>query len=164
MTLQDGPIVALRALRPQERAAVLDVFSRLGDESRRQRFFGAKPRLSDRELDQLTDVDGRTRDALVAVVSHDEHAESVGVARFVRETDDPETAEVAFAVADDWQGRGIGTQLADALARRAQAVGIRRLRASAFADNARSLALVRGLGRVIGSSRDGTTVELVVEL
>jgi RimJ/RimL family protein N-acetyltransferase len=164
MTLQDGSTVTLRALQPQERAAVLDVFSRLGDESRRRRFFGAKPRLSDRDLDRLTDVDVRNRDALVAVVSYDEHAESVGVARFVRDPDDPETAEVAFAVADDWQSRGIGTQLAGALARRARAVGIRRLRASVFADNARSLSLVRRVGRVVETRRDGPTVELVVEL
>jgi RimJ/RimL family protein N-acetyltransferase len=164
MTLQDGSVVLLRALRPHERAAVLDVFSRLGDESRRQRFFGPKPRLTDRDLDDLTAVDGHTHDALVAVVSHDEHAESIGVARFVRETDDPETAEVAFAVADEWQGRGVGTQLADALARRARAAGVRRLRASAFADNVRSLSLVRRLGRVVESRRDGPTVEVVVEL
>ena len=164
MDLPVGSAVVLRSLRPQERVGVRNVFGRLSERSRLQRFFAPKPHLTERDLEQLTDVDGERRAAVVAVAPVDEHAATVGIARFVRDSADPDEAEVAFAVADEWQGRGVGTALARELASRARAVGIRRLRASAFADNVRSLALVRGLGPVVDSSREGATVELVVEL
>jgi acetyltransferase len=52
---------------------------------------------------------------------------------------------VAFAVADDWQGRGVGRVLVDRLAADARAAGITRFRATVTGENPRSLALLRRL-------------------
>jgi GNAT superfamily N-acetyltransferase len=52
--------------------------------------------------------------------------EGVGVARYVRAGADPEVAEVAVTVVDDWQGRGLGRALLERLAARARREGVRR--------------------------------------
>ena len=68
--------------------------------------------------------------------------EPIGIARLVREDD---TAEVAFAVADAWQSRGVGTLLVERLAADARAAGIRRFVADVAPDNLPSHALLRRL-------------------
>jgi L-amino acid N-acyltransferase YncA len=52
-------------------------------------------------------------------------------------------AEVAFAVVDEWQHRGVGTVLMERLAADARAAGVEELRATMHPDNAESLALMR---------------------
>jgi GNAT superfamily N-acetyltransferase len=116
--------VTIRPLRNGDTKTVCAVFSRLGDESRRKRFGGAKPRLSDDELEQLARVDARHH-VLVAYVPGD--AGPAGIARLVRQG---RIAEVAFAVADEYQGRGIGSALAQILADDARAAGIVELHAT----------------------------------
>jgi RimJ/RimL family protein N-acetyltransferase len=73
-------------------------------------------------------------------------------------------AEVAFAVADQWQNRCLGTRLAFLLAARARELGVDRFRANMLADNSRSVALMRRIGRVVSRQHDGPTVELEVAL
>lgn len=69
----------------------------------------------------------------------------VADARFVRE-DDPETAEVAFTVGDDYQGRGIGTILLDALVVSAGYLGVERFTARVLADNYAMRRILNRLG------------------
>ena len=77
---------------------------------------------------------------------------------------DLDVAEVAFGVIDAWQGRGVGTCLADRLVRRARELGVGRLRATVFAENRRVKALLRRQGSVIDTRFDGAEVELLVAL
>ena len=153
--------IALRRLRPGERAAVLDVFAGLSDRSRRLRFLGANPRLPERDVDLLVDVGCCGREAVVAV--EQDGGRPVGIARFVRDAAAPE-AEIAFEVVDAWQGRGVGRRLAAELAALAREQGILRLRATVALGNAPALTLVRGLGEPVRSSLEGDAVELVVRL
>ena len=129
--------ITVRPLRRGDRAAVQAVFDRLGPASRRLRFGGAKNVLLPSDLDLLTRIDANHH-ALVAYVE----GEPVGIARLVR---DGKVAEVAFAVADDWQHRGIGTLLIERLAADARAAGIESFRADIAPGNAASLALMRRL-------------------
>jgi GNAT superfamily N-acetyltransferase len=121
--------VTIRPLRSGDTATVCALFARLGDESRRKRFGGAKPRLSDNELTQLARVDSRHH-VLVAFVPGD--GRPAGIARLVRQG---RVAEVAFAVADEHQGRGIGSALAHVLAEDARAAGIVELHATVTGDS-----------------------------
>ncbi len=129
--------ITVRPLRAGETEAVQAVFDRLGPRSRLLRFGGAKNVLTPADLELLTQVDA-DHHVLVAVVD----GEPVGIARLVRHGD---LGEVAFAVADDFQGRGVGTVLVDRLAEDARAAGITRFCGDVSADNAPSLALVRRL-------------------
>jgi GNAT superfamily N-acetyltransferase len=129
--------ITVRPLRNGETGVVQAVFDRLGPRSRWLRFHGAKNVLFPHELEQLARVDG-THHVLVAYVG----GEPVGIARLVRDGD---TADVAFAVIDDLQGRGIGTVLVDRLGADARAAGITRFNADVQPDNKPSLALAARL-------------------
>jgi GNAT superfamily N-acetyltransferase len=129
--------ITVRHLRGGETEVVQAVFDRLGPRSRQLRFGGAKNVLLPGELEQLARVDG-DHHVLVAYADR----EPVGIARLVRDGRD---AEVAFAVADEWQGKGVGTLLVERLAADARAAGIVRLHCQARADNTPSLALCRRL-------------------
>jgi RimJ/RimL family protein N-acetyltransferase len=120
------------------------MFDRLSEASRTQRFLGPKPMLSDRDLACLTDVDDVNHVALAAIDTVD--GSIIGVARYIRSSSQPELAEVACEVVDEWQGRGVGRQLAASLLQRARCSSIHRLTASSFCDNLAALALLRRFG------------------
>ena len=160
--LADGTRLLVRPLEHGERAAVEAVFAGLGDRSRMLRFGGAKTSLSERDLDALTAVDHQTHEALVAL--EEKSRRPVAVARFVRDAAEPHTAEVAFAVVDEWHGRGLGTRLTRLLACRALALGVERFRASVVVGNSRASALLRRLGDVVRTGFDGSSAELEVAL
>jgi acetyltransferase len=127
--------ITIRPLRNGETETVQAVFDRLGNRSRLLRFGGAKSVLTVRDLEQLARVDGNHH-VLVALID----CEPIGIARLVR---DGSTAEVAVEVADEWQGRRVGTILMSRLADDARAAGIERLHAFVESDNTRSRALMR---------------------
>ncbi len=128
--------VTIRPLRDGDTDTVAALFERLGPRSRARRFGGAKPRLADVELRALARVDA-THHVLVAYVDGD--AAPSGIARLVR---DGESAEVACAVADQHQGRGVGSILARELAADARAAGILRLEATVVGDNPSAVSLL----------------------
>jgi RimJ/RimL family protein N-acetyltransferase len=121
--LRDGSTIEVRPVGPDDAAALNAAFGRLSDESRRRRFLSPKARLSGVELAYLTGVDHHRHEALVAVDPED--GDIVGVARFVQLDDEPGAAEAAITVVDDWQRRGVATELLDALGRRAREEGVR---------------------------------------
>jgi protein lysine acetyltransferase len=149
--------LTIRPLRDGDTETVAALFARLGERSRERRFCGAKPRLSELELQTLARVD-RDRHVLVGYVDGD--PAPVGLAQLVREGD---SAEIAFAVADAYQSRGIGTTLADELAANARAAGISQLTATVCGDNPRIVALLKRLGP-FDMSWSGRERELVVGL
>jgi len=153
--------VALRPLRHGERKPVLDVFAGLSERSRRLRFLGSKPRLLERDVEWFVDVGCCGREAVLAI--DEETGSTVGLARFVRDSDAPE-AEIAFEVVDDWQGRGVGRQLVEELRELALLQGILRFRALIAHGNTPAFALVRGLGDELVRRYDGDGIELVVRL
>jgi GNAT superfamily N-acetyltransferase len=150
--------VTIRPLRNGDTATVAAVFERLGDRSRETRFCGAKPRLPDAELRVLARVDA-DRHVLVAYVDGDPGP--AGIARLVREG---ASAEIAFEVVDEHQGRGIGSILADELAAVARAAGIRELRATVCGDNPPVVSLLRRLASPLHVSWRGREREFVLAL
>src|SRR3954447_16151928 len=127
--------ITVRPLRNGDTAVVQTVFDRLGPQSRRLRFGGAKNVLTPTELEQLARVDA-DHHVLVAWFE----GRPVGIARLVRDGAD---AEGGFAVVDSLQGNGVGSVLSQRLAEDARAAGIRTLRATMSTDNRPSLELMR---------------------
>lgn len=132
----------MRPIRPSDHEALHAAFRRLSSESRYRRFLSPVKDLSESALTRLTDLDHRDHEALVAVTPD---GELVGVARFIRLADRPDTAEVAVTIADEWQRRGVGTGLLTSLAARAAEVEVRRFVATCFADNLDMLAVFHDL-------------------
>ncbi len=157
--LRDGSRVVIRPIEADDREALAEGFERLSPDSRYRRFFGPVAYLSERDLDYLTRVDHHDHEALVAV--EEGTGEGVGVARYVRTG--PDVAEPAIVVMDDWQGRGAGSRLLDALVERAQAEGIRRFKAPVLALNADAIHMLEALGQTT-RTQHGSEVELTIEL
>jgi RimJ/RimL family protein N-acetyltransferase len=133
----------------------------LSTESRWLRFLSPKPALTEAELTWMTRVDGVTHEALAAVDPSDDSI--AGVVRYVQHRGRPQVADVAIEVADDRQGRGIGTALADALLVRARERGLERLTATMLWENGRARGLARRLGfRPSGGA--GREIELELAL
>jgi RimJ/RimL family protein N-acetyltransferase len=141
VALRDGSEVVIRQVRSADAPLLADGFARLSPESRRLRFLRRKDELTPAELRYFTDIDHHDHEALGALDQTD--GRGVGVARYVRDADDRHSAEIAVTVVDDWQGRGLGTELLAQLSGRARAAGIRRFTALVSADNAAMAALLR---------------------
>ena len=138
-----GPEILLRPLRDGDIGTVQAVFERLGEGSRLARFNGLKRQLGEMELRWLATV-GPNHHVLVAYVDGD--PQPVALARLVRSG---AGAEVAFEVADAYQGHGIGSALTQELVADACAAGIVELTALVRSDNPRALAVLRrALGRL----------------
>jgi GNAT superfamily N-acetyltransferase len=107
--LRDGTTIWLRPLRRTDQNALVQAFSDLSAESRYNRFFSHLEVLSDRLVRYLVDVDLQDHFAWVAVEPGS--GRFLGVGRWVRSAPGGSEAEVAIAVIDEYQSRGIGTAL-----------------------------------------------------
>ncbi len=142
--LPDGTRVLVRPIDADDAADLARALAELSPASRYQRFLSHVDRLSPEQLDYLTRVDGVNHIALGAAAAPSRWRVPVpiGVARCIRDPADPDLGEVAFTVADAWQGRGVGTLLARHLAHRCRKAGILRWRAVMLGEN-------RGMERVL---------------
>ena len=134
LTLRDGTRVHLRPIRQDEAPRLLGLYDRLSPESLYFRFF-AVPDKDRSKAEYLAHVDYVDRYALVAEVD----GTLVGVARWERSLADPTRAEVAFTVADDLQGRGLGSALFRRLATLARTQGIATFDAEVLPGNEKML-------------------------
>ena len=162
VTLEDGGRVLIREVRAEDKALFVAGWERFGDESRHRRFLSPKVRLTDRELAFFTELDHDDHEALGAI--HADTREGLGVARYVRLSERPDTAEAAVSVIDAWQGRGLGGILLERLAEQAAAHGIEHFSASLFASNRSMLALFSRLGSMEVTRDGSSTLEIDVEL
>ena len=154
--------IEIRPIEPTDKAGLAAAVEVSSDEAIRRRFLGPHGPLTPAELISLTEVDHEDHEALVAVEPATGH--SVGVARYVRDRDHRDSAEIAFAVLEAWQGRGVGKALMRHLAEYARTHGITRFTALMLADNQPMRHLLADLGEVRVLSREGGTVELAVDL
>jgi GNAT superfamily N-acetyltransferase len=137
-----GDALQVRPIEPGDKEALTRAFEHLSDESRYRRFLAPIRHLTRREVAYFTELDHREHEALIAVTPE---GEIVGVARYVRLDDRPGVAEVAVTVADEWQGRGVGTALLERLARWARDNDVRSFLGICLADNADMQELLREL-------------------
>jgi RimJ/RimL family protein N-acetyltransferase len=133
VVLRDGSAVLIRQVQSADAPLLADGFARLSDRSRQLRFLTPKKALSPAELRYFTHVDHHDHEALGALDSAD--GRGVGIARYVRDADDSQAAEIAVTIIDDWHGRGLGTELLTQLSELARSEGIRRFTALVAADN-----------------------------
>jgi GNAT superfamily N-acetyltransferase len=160
--LRDGSRVRIRQVRPSDEDLLLSGFEQLSPTSRYRRFLSPVPELSRGMVRYLIDVDHHNHEAVVAL---DDAAENgLGIARYVRDQRRPETAEVAVTVIDEWQGRGLGTLLLDAISVRAHDEGITTFTALMLAENKEMLDLLKALGPVRVLDRSTGTVEVEVAI
>ena len=150
VVLRDGGGARIRPVRASDAERVRAFFEELGPESRYYRFFKVKKELTDAEVTRFSDVDYHDRMAMVAELDD----EIIGLGSYDRAPDDPATAEVAFAVTDAHQGRGIGTRLLQFLTSHARDHGIQRFRAHVLGENRRMMRVFRNSGYDLSRTLD----------
>jgi acetyltransferase len=161
--LRDGESIRIRAIRPEDKQGLSDLFFRLSPETIYYRFLGVKRRLTREELVYLTELDFRRQVAIVAVLSKGDEERLIGVGRYAIAPGSLETrAEVALTVEDAEQGRGIGKLLFEHLTRVARGKGILEFEAYVFAENTRMIALFDRSGRVTRRSIEGGVCHLLI--
>ena len=157
----NGQRVMVRPILPLDAAKFQAFVRNLSDASRSNRFLNGLGELPAYMLKRMTQIDYRTHMALVAEVVNDGQPVIIAEARYACEPKS-DSAELAAAVADDWQGHGLAKVLLRRLTRHAAAAGLRRLTGETWASNARVLHLAReagfsimpGAGGVLGLCRN----------
>jgi acetate---CoA ligase (ADP-forming) len=157
--LRDGGSILVRAIRPDDKDRLREHFHGLSNESIYFRFMGIKRELSDADLKRLTEVDFHDHVGLVATLSDGGRERFIGVGRYIRKPD-TKRAEVAFAVVDEHQGRGIGSALLEHLRRIAQVSGVEGFEAEVFSNNQRMLEVFAQSGFKVARSFDSGTVHV----
>jgi len=154
--------VHVRPLEDGESETVLAVFDGLHARSRELRFLAPKFRLTAADLCDLTHVDGHDRVALVAELPD---GRPVGIARFVRDPGDATAADMAVAVVDGWQRRGVGVALTRALAECARSLAVGRFTVLMLRDNEGAARLMRRAGNAVHPvSLDDHSAEFEISL
>ena len=156
--LRDGSRVRVRQGHSSDRDLLLRGFARLSEESRYRRFLAPKPELSEANIHYLTEIDHHGHEAMIAL--GEATGEGIGVARYVRNSERPDAAEVAVTVIDDWQGRGLGTLLLEVISARAREEGITTFTALMLATNHEMMDVIKALGPVRIVDQQAGTVEI----
>lgn len=153
LTLRDGRTVRVRPVRPHDAAAEQAFVVALSPLTRYRRFHLGLSELPAALLRSFTHVDQSAHVALVA--------ESAGLivadARYVRDSTG-RTGEFAIAVADTWQGTGLGRGLMQRLLATARRSGLERLCGGVLADNEPMLAVMRRLGARLAADPEDQTL------
>jgi acyl-CoA synthetase (NDP forming)/RimJ/RimL family protein N-acetyltransferase len=161
--LRDGQGVLLRAASPGDVPLVEAFTRRVSRESLRMRFMASISEVSRRTVDELCTGDFRERGCVVATIADDGGERVVGLGNFVAQGDG-RSAEVAFLVEDEHQGRGISSLLLERLAGIAAAAGFLEFAAEVLPENQAMMRVFKDSGfvfhRVWGA--DAVHVELPV--
>ena len=154
--MPDGAQVGLRPVHPADRELLMEGFAALSEDSRYHRFLTPMSRLSERQARYLTELDQVNHFAWAIGVPDDEGGIlGVGVARYVRDRDDPAAAEIAVAITDDHQGRGLGGLLMRALGTVAACHGIERIYGFMHTENRPMIRIFLSLGGEVHAAGTG---------
>lgn len=142
--LRDGSTVTIRPLLKQDVELERRFIEGLSPQSRRYRFLCSIGAPTEALLKRLTDLDVQRDAALIALTGNHGQSREIGAARFSQTADGK--AEIAVAVSDEWQHKGLGTALTNRLIDLARQRGIRELYSIDAADNGRMQELAGFLG------------------
>jgi RimJ/RimL family protein N-acetyltransferase len=161
-TLRDGRVLEIRALRPEDRAAMVAFADRMSDAARQLRFFAPRRGFSEREIDYFVNVDFIAHVALVAELDDGGTRRLVGGGRYIVTT--PCSAEIAFAVDEACQGLGIASVILRHLAGIARHAGLRELVAEVLPENAAMLKVFARSALAMRTRREDGVVHVALAL
>lgn len=166
VTTRKGRKVRIRHIRPTDASLLVNLFHHLSPETRRFRFFTALPDLPDdilwREARRYADFNERKQAAFIALAREGGQEHAIGVVRLVLDKNDPDTAEFAIVLRDDYQREGLGTIMLDLLIQLALVRGIKRLRGISLADNEGVHRLIQKCGFPVEShTSHGETTQIM---
>jgi RimJ/RimL family protein N-acetyltransferase len=161
--LKDHRSVCVRAIRPDDKTTIQGV-SLFSEASLYKRFHGSKSSFSDQELKFYTEIDYLHHVALLAILKENDQA--IGGGRFIAydEALPSRSAELAFAVADDFQGLGLGTIVLKHLIHIGRETGIKLFEADVIAENTAMIRVFEKSGLPITKTLEGRNVHITMTL
>jgi GNAT superfamily N-acetyltransferase len=160
--LRDGRQIEVRALKSTDEEDMLAAVGRTSTRSLYRRFFGAKRNFSESEKSFFLNVDFINHVALVAIANEGGQRFIVGGGRYIIVRTG--TAELAFAVIDEYQGLGIGGALIQHLILLARDAGIKELIAEVLPENTPMLKVFRNSGLDFHTKHRAGVVDLTLNL
>ena len=161
--MNDGQIVTIRPIRPEDAELEQEFVKSMSDESRYYRFMDTIRELTQTMLVRFTQIDYDREMALVATIPGEDGKElQIGVSRYVLNPDG-ESVEFALAVGDNWQKCGVGRKLMTALIDCARMKGYRAVVGDVLSTNSKMFGLMTSLGFTIHPHPDDTAVKRVVK-
>jgi len=161
-TLRDGRTITIRALKPTDRAELVAAAGRMSPKTLYRRFFGPKRHFTEAEISYFVDIDFSRHVALVALATERGRESIVGSARYILATE--KQAEVAFLVADSFQGRGIGSLLLRHLTAIARDKGVETFVAEVLPENTGMLKVFANSGLACRKTQSMGSVRLTLQL
>jgi acetate---CoA ligase (ADP-forming) len=159
VVLKDGSTLTLRHATSADAPAVLAFLKELSDRSLYQRFFGARKLSLETARSLIPDEPGRG----VSMVGQCGDR-IVALAGFYKEHASVPQAEVAFAIADTMQGKGVGTRLLERLAETARRQDIQRFDAYVLGDNTGMLEVFRDSGFTVQQTLESGVFHVTLSL
>lgn len=153
--LRDGRTVILRPIKPEDESMWLEMFQNFSEESIRYRFFQILKDTPHETRVRYCNIDYDREIAIVAELTEEGRKRILGVARVSIEPDG-KTGEIAFIVADPWQGLGLGTKLVDYVLEICADMKLETIYAIMLADNYRAMGLMKKMGFTVKYMDDGT--------
>jgi len=153
--LKDGRMVLLRPIKPEDEPLWLEMFQNFSEESIRYRFFQIIKDTPHEVRVRYCNIDYDREMAIVAELTENGRRRIVGVVRISLEPD-RKTGEIAFIVADPWQGLGLGTKMVDYAIEVCRDMGVESLYAIMLPDNKRAINLTKKMGFTLKTMEDGT--------
>jgi len=160
--LRDGSSLHIRALRPTDRAEMLAFVDRSSQQTLYRRFFAPKRHFSEREIEFFLNVDFKDHVALVAVLSEEGREVIAGGGRYIMAQ--PGCAEVAFAIDDPHQKRGIATHLISHLIAIARAAELEAFVAEVLPENVPMLKVFERCGLAMTTRHERGVVHVTLAL
>jgi acetyltransferase len=153
--LRNGKTVLLRPIKPEDEPLWLEMFQNFSEESIRYRFFQIIKDTPHEVRVRYCNIDYDREMAIVAELNEDERRKILGVVRVGLEPD-RKNGEIAFIVADPWQGLGLGTKMVDHMIDVCKDMGVETLYAIMLPDNMRAINLMKKMGFTIKYVEEGT--------
>jgi GNAT superfamily N-acetyltransferase len=163
VTLKDDSKVFVRPIRPDDEPMMKEMFYSFSERTRYLRFHGPMKTLPHDRLQVFCNVDYLEEMALIGVVGEPADEDVVAVGRYLHNAAD-NTAEVAFTVRDDWQGKGLGTHLFDQLVRIARERGIEKFVAEVLPENVPMLNVFHHSNCHVSTSTESGVVHVTIVL
>lgn len=164
-----GDVVGVRPLGPEDADLLVDIFDHMGSWSRYQRFHQSVDHVSEaraREVaEEIVRPDGTRKWGVIAFSIMPDGADvPIGVARYMEIEDEPQEVEVAISIRDDYQNRGIGTQIMAITVEHARQAGFLRVVASIQNDNQSVWRVFERLPYTVARRPDGTMSDITVDM
>jgi RimJ/RimL family protein N-acetyltransferase len=161
-TLRTGKPIEIRALRPEDRDDFIAAVGRASSQSLYRRFFAVRRHFTEDETSFYLNVDFQNHVALVAIAKENGHSTIVAGGRYI--VVQPQRAELAFTVLDEYQGQGIGGALLRHLIAIARQAGLKQLVAQVLPENSAMLKVFRRSGLKCTEKREADSIRVALEL